>query len=68
MHVYKYANNLPHDLIAAQSEIECLRNELNRVQISLAASRIGRFCDRQEYERKINEFEQKANDQQSNYS
>ncbi|CAF4721866.1 unnamed protein product, partial [Rotaria sp. Silwood2] len=54
------ANNLPHDLTAAQNEIERLQNQLNLVQISLAASRSGGFNDRQEYNRKINQVGNKA--------
>ncbi|CAF3947860.1 unnamed protein product [Rotaria magnacalcarata] len=58
------ANNLPRDLTAAQNEIGRLQNQLNHVQISLAASRFSRTTDRQEYNRRINELKQKLEQQQ----
>ncbi|CAF4585520.1 unnamed protein product [Rotaria socialis] len=53
------ANNLPRDITAAQNEIGRLQNQLNHVQISLAASRFSRTTDRQEYNRRINEVAKK---------
>ncbi|CAF4261285.1 unnamed protein product, partial [Rotaria magnacalcarata] len=58
------ANNLPRDLTAAQNEIGRLQNQLNHVQISLAASRFSRTTDRQEYNRRISELKQKLEQQQ----
>ncbi|CAM4885945.1 unnamed protein product [Rotaria socialis] len=58
------ANNLPRDITAAQNEIGRLQNQLNHVQISLAASRFSRTTDRQEYNRRINELKQKLEQQQ----
>ncbi|CAF2155831.1 unnamed protein product [Rotaria magnacalcarata] len=60
----KQANNLPRDLTAAQNEMGRLQNQLNHVQISLAASRFSRTTDRQEYNRRINELKQKLEQQQ----